>query len=239
MLHTYLSLHRFMETHKNQPRIVVVDDDRNDRLYARRALERQNYCVYEAVSGRRLREILSDYKVDLILLDLKMPGEYGLNLIPVIRQNTDAPIIIVSGIQNIADKQAGLHNGADDYITKPFYAEELQARIYANLRRYKKSFPIVQTDHVFPVGSWVLDHDIADARNKAGEPQGLTIQEFHLLSKLARAGGRTLTRADLAGHSSGRGIDIHVTRIRKKLNDPALIQTIRGLGYRIPHDTLS
>lgn len=223
-----------MEMQHNQPRIVVVDDDKSDRLYARRALEKSNYCVYEAISGQRLQEILTDYVVDLILLDLKLPGENGVNLIGAIRKRTDAPIIIVSGVQALSDKQESLHKGADDYITKPFYPEELQARIHANLRRYKNTSPPDRHVHPVSIGAWIIDADIADVRNRDGMPQGLTIHEFQLLHKLIQAHGRTLSRADLSQQESGRGVDIHVTRIRKKLNDPTLIQTVRGLGYRIP-----
>lgn len=221
-----------MQIQQEQARIVLVDDDKSDRIFARRALENQNYCVYEAISGERLQEILTNFTIDLILLDLKMPGESGLNLIPFIRKKTDAPIIIVSGLKDPTDKQLGLHQGADDYISKPFYPEELQARIYANLRRYKSSATRTKTPR--QIGPWTINHDTADLYDKDGTPQGLTAHEFELIHKLIRAEGRTLTRDALSEHIGGRGTDIHVTRIRKKLNDPDFIQTIRGVGYRIP-----
>lgn len=221
-----------MQIQQEQARIVLVDDDKSDRVFARRALEDQNYCVYEAASGERLQEILTNFSIDLILLDLKMPGESGLNLIPFIRKKTDAPIIIVSGLKNNADKQQGLHQGADDYISKPFYPEELKARIHANLRRYKSSAPRkVSTKQI---GPWTVDYNTADLYDINDTPQSLTIQEFQLIDKLIRAEGRTLTRTDLSEQTQGRGVDIHVTRIRKKLKDPDFIQTIRGVGYRIP-----
>lgn len=216
-------------------KIVVVDDDKSDRIFARRALEKQNYCIFEAMSGQRLQEILSDFSVDLILLDLKMPGENGLSLIPSIRKKTDAPIIIVSGLSSMADKQQGLHQGADDYINKPFYPEELQARIYANLRRYKS--PATPRHNVGQqIGSWTINYDVSDLFNKDGNALGLTIQEFSLIDKLIRAEGRTLKRSDLSDQLCGRSADIHVTRIRKKMKNPDFIQTIRGVGYRIPTD---
>lgn len=221
-----------MQIQQEQARIVLVDDDKSDRIFARRALENQNYCVYEAISGERLQEILTNFTIDLILLDLKMPGESGLNLIPFIRKKTDAPIIIVSGAEDLADKQKGLHQGADDYISKPFYPEELQARICANLRRYKSSPPRKNAPQ--NIGPWIMNHDTADLHDKNGNPQGLTVHEFQLINKLIRAEGRTLTRDELSDQTGGRGTDIHVTRIRKKLNDPDFIQTIRGVGYRIP-----
>lgn len=223
-----------MELQQEQAKIVVVDDDKSDRLHARRALEQQNYHVYEAISGQRLKEIMADYAIDLILLDLKMPGENGLNIITSIRKNSDVPIIIVSGLQTLSNKQTGLYNGADDYITKPFHPEELQARITANLRRYRKSAHETRALYPFSIGAWVLNPDIADICDAQGNPRGLTIQEYQLVEKLLQASGRTLSRYDLSLHSSGRGTDIHVTRIRKKLGDPDFIQTVRGLGYRIP-----
>lgn len=224
-----------MQIQQEQARIVLVDDDKSDRVFARRALENQNYCVYEAMSGERLQEILTNFTIDLILLDLKMPGESGLNLIPFIRKKTDAPIIIVSGVKDPADKRRGLHQGADDYISKPFYPEELQARIHANLRRYKSNAS--RKNSIQRIGAWTINHDTADLYDKDGIAQGLTVQEFQLIHKLIDAEGRTLTRHELSDQTGGRGTDIHVTRIRKKLNSPDFIQTIRGVGYRIPPPT--
>ncbi len=216
-----------------QPRILVVDDDKSDRLFARKALEKQDYFIFEAINGKRLTEILKEYTVDLILLDLKLPGEDGLSLISTIRHKTNAPIIIVSGLQTVSDKKISLDNGADDYITKPFFAEELQARIKANLRRYHDNRDASPSGHVIQFGEWTLNRTLFDAFHVRGHPANLTIQEFKVLERLILAQGRVLTRADLSDTPCRRGVDVQITRIRKKLglNDP--IKTVRGIGYRL------
>lgn len=216
----------------NQHTIVVVDDDKNDRLHTRQALMQSCYMVFEAVNGHRLHEILNGFPVDLILLDLRLPGEDGINLITSIRQKTDAPIIIVSGIENIAEKRDTLKSGADDYITKPFYPEELQARIEANLRRYKPSQFIDSSNELY-FGSWILDRSIFDVRDDQSIPLGLTMHEYRLLEKLILANGRTLTRDELMEYHNKRGVDVHVTRIRKKFSYSNIIITVRGAGYRL------
>ncbi len=223
----------FMELRQEQPRILLVDDDKSDRLLARRALEKQNYCIFEAMNGQRLQEILKDYSVDLILLDLMLPGESGLNLIGTIRNTTNAPIIIVSGIQNLKEKKEGLDKGADDYLTKPFFPEELQARIKANLRRYHDSRLINETPVRLSFYGWLVDATLVDVISPSGQQAGLTVHEYRLLEKLIMANGRVLTRLDLTDHPSKRGIDVQVTRLRKKLQDAgSAIKTVRGLGYR-------
>lgn len=221
-----------MNTECSQSKIVVVDDDKGDRLYTKEALENEKYVVFEAMNGHRLYEILQGFSIDLILLDLKLPEENGLSLIPHIRKKTDAPIIIVSGIHNISEKKEGLKSGADDYITKPFYPEELNARIEANLRRYKSTQnSYTQGDISF--GPWTLDRKIFDARDEKSVPLDLTVHEYQLLEKLVLANGRTLTREDLRGYNSGRGVDVHITRLRKKFSTPDIIATVRGVGYRL------
>ena len=215
-----------------QPRILVVDDDKSDRLFARKALEKQDYFIFEAINGQRLAEILKDYTVDLILLDLKLPGEDGLSLISTIRHKTNAPIIVVSGLQTISDKKISLDSGADDYITKPFFAEELQARIKANLRRYRDT-PAEHASHTkIEFGDWILDRTVFDAVNPQGMSAALTMHEFKVLERLILAQGRVLTRADLSDMPCRRGVDVQITRIRKKLGLDGLIKTVRGIGYR-------
>lgn len=222
-----------MQMRHEHPRILLVDDDKIDRLFARRALENQDYFVFEAINGQRLREILTEYTIDLILLDLMLPGESGLNLITTIRDRTNAPIIIVSGIENLNEKKEGFDKGADDYLTKPFYPEELQARIKANLRRYYDGFRANQHTVALYFDNWTMDSSLFDAVDRTGSAAGLTINEYRLLEKLVLAHGRVLSRFDLAEHPSKRGIDVHITRLRKKLGKSGdFIKTVRGIGYR-------
>lgn len=218
---------------QDNPKILLVDDDKVDRQFARHVLENQDYFVFEAMNGQRLREILNDHPIDLILLDLMLPGENGLNLISAIRDRTNAPIIIISGINGLKEKQEGLDKGADDYLTKPFYPEELQARIKANLRRYHRSTDGSVKTEKPTLDVWTVDKERFDAVSHTGTCAGLTIHEYRLLEKLVLARGRVLTRADLCEQPNKRGIDVQIARLRKKLGDSGrLIQTVRGAGYR-------
>lgn len=226
---------------QENPKILLVDDDKIDRQFARHILEQQDYFVLEAMNGQRIRQILDDHSIDLILLDLMLPGENGLNLISVIRDRTSAPIIIISGIKSVREKQEGLDKGADDYLTKPFYPEELQARIKANMRRYHSPTDHMEKTAGFCIGTWTLDGAIFDVISPSGEYGGLTLLEYRLLEKLVMANGRVLSRFDLAAQPNKRGIDVQITRIRKKLGTSGdLIKTVRGVGYRlhIPTNTV-
>lgn len=213
--------------------ILLVDDDKSDRLFARKILEDQPYIVFEAINGRRSIEVVSQQTIDLILLDLKLPGENGLDLIDGIRRHTNAPIIIVSGQCTMEYKKNGLDLGADDYITKPFYPDELRARIQASLRRYKELGSDQHTPDKIDLGTWTLDLAAMQVYGAEKNSADLTAHEFDLLKKLVLAEGRVLAREELTSHPGSRGIDVQITRIRKKLADPGVIQTVRGVGYRL------
>lgn len=225
-----------MNQPQQQDSIVLVDDDKTDRQYARSILSGHNYRIYEAINGRRMTEILETLPIDLILLDLRLPGENGLVLIERIRRQTNAPIIILSGIDNDCEKRVTLEKGADDYITKPFQPDDLCARIKASLRRYKELGIKERFNPAISIGAWELDRDNCRLVTRSGLTCPLTVQECRIIEFLARSDTRVLTRGHFGRCDSGRAIDVHITRLRKKFAlypDPPLIRTIRGIGYRL------
>lgn len=240
--------------------VLVVDDDKMIRHVVRVHLEDENIMVIEAATVKRLFDILGAYRVDLILLDLGLPDGDGMDCIAGIRAQTDAPLLIVSGDGEDAKKLQGFHLGADDYIAKPFNAEELVARVKSSLRRYKgvagtatpqqKSQGAAGDDVVF--GSWRLRRSHHQVYGCGDVSLKLTAQEFRILDGLLQRAGQVIRRDELCEivrdeynyAPSPRAIDIKVMRIRKKLDGGAggtmedIIKTMRGVGYMFNPDCL-
>jgi len=183
-------------------------------------------------------EILERRSVDVILLDLMLPGRDGFEICREIRRTSQAPIIMVTARADSHDVVAGLEAGADDYITKPFVAKELSARIRALLRRIT-TVPRQDVEvgdlRIIPQNGLVL---------KDGVPVNLTKTEFRMLSELAEVPGRVLSREELLQRvwsydyfGDARLVDVHVGRLRKKVEPdptaPTVVLTVRGLGYRL------
>ncbi len=231
--------------------VLTIDDDHDLQIVMRTYLENQGYQLMTAYSGAETLAKLDAAQPDIILLDLMLPDNDGLTLLTAIRAKTRAPVIVVSGKNETADKIVGLEMGADDYLTKPFEMRELSARIKAVLRRaadndkpanIDKEAPLAKAKRV-SFNGWTLDrqqYQLFDAANAASD---LTTGEFKLLEALVMAPNRVLSREQLfeltrAGgkfDAYDRVIDTQVARIRKKLGDdpatPALIKTVRGVGY--------
>lgn len=226
--------------------VLLVEDDKLCREALRDCLQIENFVVFEAMAAQRSMSILREHKIDIILLDLGLPDQDGIDLIPTIREITDAPIIIVSGNTSPQNKITGLRKGADDYVQKPFNFDVLTALVKANLRRSRlnPSNQNKQLENKVPVGSWTLDrtsYQIYDADQISGD---LTYQEFLILDKLVRHTNCAVKRDDLCEAireknyiPTERAIDIKISRIRKKLetNDKswATIKTIRNVGYML------
>lgn len=232
--------------------ILAVDDDQNLQTVMRHYLEQAGYVFLSALSGKELMQKLEATQPDIILLDLLLPDNDGLSLLTMIRTKTHAPVIVVSGKDEAADRIVGLEMGADDYLTKPFEMRELSARIKAVLRRSSGALSTPANDkgeqasatkaQKIKFNGWTLDraqYQLFDADNK---PADLTSGEFKLLEALVIAPNRVLSREQLfeltrQGNFDvyDRAIDIQIARIRKKLGDdpkePALIKTVRGVGY--------
>ena len=170
----------------------------------------------------------------LIVLDLMLPGTYGLDILRQLRELSDVPVLVLSARNDTADKVRALKLGADDYMTKPFWPEELVERVRARLRR-----PVMQRQNLVEVGPLQVDLQTREVRLQ-GKPVELTRVEFDLLAALARRPGAAVTRQWLAENvldpereGTERTLDVHVSRLRRKLGPDKHIETVWGIGYRL------
>lgn len=239
-----------------QHHIVVVDDDEEVRVLLQRYLSGQSLRVSAAGDGPGLRALVRGGDVDLVLLDLGLPGEDGLDVLRELRRDWHGAVIIVSGRGEAVERIVGLEIGADDYITKPFDLRELLARIRSVLRRAVSTVGTPPAGASLEGGSesrpgnspallfagFRLEPDARRLLDPAGIEVSLTSGEFDLLLALMRGAQRVLTRDQLMnalhGRDAGpfdRAIDAQVGRLRRKLGDsaerPALIKAVRGAGY--------
>ncbi len=230
---------------KRPNRVLVVDDDTRIRDLLRRFLEQEGFEVLTAEDGKSLNRVLQRETVDLIVLDLMMPGEDGLSICRRLRgANEQVPIIMLTAKGEDVDRIVGLEIGADDYMAKPFNPRELLARIHAVLRRRPVSevpgAPATEPETVH-FGPFTLDLAARTLR-KEGEALNLTTGEFAMLKSLVRHPRIALSREKLAQLSRGRGfepfdrsLDVQISRLRKMLEDdpsnPRYIQTVWGVGY--------
>jgi DNA-binding response OmpR family regulator len=220
-------------------KVMVVDDEPKIVRLARDYLEHAGFVVVEAHDGKAALATARAQKPDLVVLDLGLPELDGLDVARTLRQETNVPIVMLTGRSEESDKLVGLEIGGDDYVTKPFSPKELVARVRAVLRRTDR--PRADTETV-RVADLVLD--IPRMRVTVGDRQiELTPTEFQLVTTMAREPGRVFTRGQLldavhgvAFESYERAIDAHVKNIRHKLEpDPArprYLLTVYGVGYR-------
>ena len=215
-------------------RILLIEDDVQLGAQLVAHLERAGYAVDWWKEGCTLAE--SDAAgYSLLILDLMLPGTYGMDVLKALRAHSDLPVLILSARNDTADKVRALKLGADDYMTKPFWPEELVERVRARLRR-----PTMQRrEGLLEVGPLRLDVSARTAHVE-DRPVELTRVEWELLAALARRAGEAVTRAWLADHVLGaeregseRTLDVHVSRLRKKLGASPRIVTVWGIGYRL------
>ncbi|MBI2708961.1 MAG: response regulator transcription factor [Actinobacteria bacterium] len=224
-----------------ETRVLVVEDDRNIVDLVQANLLVRGFAVTVARSGQGVLDLVRSGEVDIVLLDLMLPGVDGFDLCRDIRAESPVGIIVVSARRGEHDKVRALNLGADDYLTKPFGIEELLARVTALLRRSRAAPPPASAAPL-SFGDVSIDLD-AQLVTKAGEPVHLTPTEFALLRELALAPGRLLTHAELLRKVWGPGYEteteytrVYVRRLRAKLEDPggpALIATEPRAGYRM------
>jgi two-component system, OmpR family, response regulator MtrA len=217
-----------------RPRILLVEDD--DRLgrQVREHLEQAGYEVIWLTDGARALEAPAD-DFQLVLLDLMLPGAYGMDVLKRYRAEADVPVLILSARQEAQDRVKALQLGADDFLTKPFWPEELLARVKARMRR-----PVLQRAGALNFGP--LDLDLVGRKVEVdGEAVTLTRVEFDLLAALAKRPGTAVPRDWLAEHvldperdGTERTLDVHVSRLRKKLGTAGRqLVTVWGIGYRL------
>ncbi len=220
--------------------ILVVDDDGHIREVVRFALERAGHHVIEAADGRAGLEAFEAHPVDVVVLDIVMPEEDGLEVCRRIRAHSDVPVLFLSSRDDEFDRVLGLEIGGDDYVTKPFSPRELVARVKAMLRRAQARADDREGD-TLRVGELRLDVGRHRVYWQDAELV-LTVTEFGLLQALMSQPGRAFTRDNLVdrawgvGHAlSDRTVDSHIRRIRKKFADLGAdpVETVYGLGYRL------
>jgi len=232
------------------PHILIVDDERDIRDPLGSYLGKNGLRITKAENAAAARAILAVHAIDLVLLDIMMPGEDGISLAGFIRATTTIPVILLTAKSEEMDRILGLEIGADDYVTKPFSPRELLARIKAVLRRTAGggASPVHAPDaEGFAFGSWILrtgERELVDAE---GVAVPLSTGEYNLLHAFVTHPKRVLTRDQLLDLSQGRelaaferSIDNHISRLRRKIeadpSDPALIKTVWGGGYMLASD---
>ncbi len=220
--------------------VLIIEDDERIRASMRLALEDEGYTVSDVESGEEALAALEGSTPDVVLIDLMLPGIDGFETCRRVRRTSTVPVIVVTARSDTHDVVAGLEAGADDYVTKPFVAKELAARIRALLRRAR---PDDESPSTFTFGDVAVERD-AGVVTRAGEEVHCTRTEFRLLCELAENAGRVLSREHLLERvwgydyfGDGRLVDVHIRRLRTKVEpDPALprhILTVRGMGYKL------
>jgi len=229
------------------PHILVVDDDDRLRELLRKYLSDNGFIVISATDAQNARAKLASLAFDLIVLDLMMPGESGLDFAADLRTTSDIPILMLTAMGESEDRIRGLEHGADDYLTKPFEPRELLLRVNNILKRVPQRSEDDDAPRIITMGAACFDLD-RGVLKVDDQPVRLTTVEVQLLKVLAERPGEPLTRDDLiertgAGADAsggGRAVDVQVTRLRRKIEaDPKLpryLQTVRGKGYVLMPD---
>lgn len=223
-------------------RILVVDDEANIRKIVGSYLRADGFEVIEAGDGRAALSAFDRTEPDLVILDVMMPGVDGIEVLRELRRRSDVYVIMLTARAEETDRVIGLSVGADDYISKPFGAKELVARVKAVLRRRREGIGVPDGKEVLRLEGLVIDTASREV-TRDGEPVTLTALEFDLLRALASAPGRVFTRRQLLERVWGwdhvgdeRIVDVHVRKLRKALGDdpavPRFIETVRGVGYK-------
>jgi DNA-binding response OmpR family regulator len=229
---------------EGEKRVLVVDDDDKLRELVIRYLSGEGFVVNGASSGQQMDRFIQDNPVDLIVLDLMLPGEDGLSIARRLRANDGMPIIMLSARSEEVDRIVGLEVGADDYLAKPFNPRELLARIRAILRRVERT--VVddaegRSAHQYRFGDFTFDR-LANSLTRGDEVIELTPGDATLLEAMVSSPNRVLSRDQLIEKLKGyerspfdRSIDVRVTRLRKKIEPnpehPQFIRTVWGKGY--------
>ncbi len=216
-----------------RPRVLLIEDDQELGQQVKTYLERAGCDTEWWQEGR---SITPDFarKLDLVVLDIMLPGRYGLDVLKELRRYSEVPVLVLSARGDTSDKVRALQLGADDYVTKPFWPEELLARVKARLRR-----PRIQETDSIEVGDLIIDRHERRAV-LAGTVLDLTPSEFGILLALANRPGAAVSRRTLVEdvldadrQGTERTLDVHVSRLRRKLGREGMIETVWGIGYRL------
>jgi two-component system, OmpR family, phosphate regulon response regulator OmpR len=222
------------------PHLLVVDDDERLRQLLQRFLSSNGFRVSVAANAADARALMKSMAFDLLILDVMMPGESGLDMAQSVRSSSSIPILMLTAKGEADDRILGLERGADDYLGKPFEPRELVLRVASLLRR---ASPPARTAHAeVRMGECIYDPGRGQLKRK-GKPVRITSSEQALLQLFAANAGRSFSRADLCarlGVALERSIDVQVTRLRRKIEEdpklPLYLQTVRGVGYVLVPD---
>jgi DNA-binding response OmpR family regulator len=226
-------------------RILVCDDEVDVREMVQEYLGKRGFKVSTAANGEELRSVMSSGGIDLIILDINMPGEDGLAVLRSLRPDDQTPVVMLTAAGEVVDRIIGLEMGADDYLGKPVDLRELEARVKAVLRRKgtgtEKTEALEKVDTA-QFGDYELNIEAARMTASDGSELPLTAMEFNLLRAFAQNKGRVLNRDQILDQAHDRSwdpfdrsIDIRISRLRRKIErnpeKPTIIRTVRGLGY--------
>ena len=239
----------------SQPHLLIVDDDEEIRSLLAKLLQSYNYSVSTAKDGDELLKTLEAEKIDLIILDIMLPGDDGLTLCGIIRKTLKTPIIMLTAAGDDTDRIIGLELGADDYMSKPFNPRELVARVKAVLRRshdtsQQADVPQYEDLSILEFAGWSLDLQGRKLVSSEDVEVDLSSGEFILLKAFAENPMQVLSRDQLLDFTQhrpagpfDRSIDVQVSRLRQKIEDnpkkPTLIKTVRGGGYLFTSKVIS
>ena len=227
---------------EHKAHILVVDDDTRLRSLLQRFLRESDFYVSVAKDAEEARELLKEYQFDLLIVDIMMPHETGLEFLKKLRQESLVPVILLTAMGETADRIAGLEIGADDYLPKPFEPKELVLRIKNILKRTPKANE--NKKQILDLGLCTYDLDKKELLTKQNQIVHITPVEQFLLSVLGENSGQVFSREKLAeilgAGQSPRSIDVQITRLRKKFEqdskNPRYLQTVRGKGYMLLSD---
>jgi two-component system aerobic respiration control protein ArcA len=228
------------------PKILIVEDEQVTRNTLKSIFEAEGYSVFEASDGEQMHQLLSENSVNLVIMDINLPGKNGLLLARELREQANVALMFLTGRDNEVDKILGLEIGADDYITKPFNPRELTIRARNLLNRSMLSKGDEEESRnveKYVFNGWVLDINSRSLVNPQGESYKLPRSEFRALLHFCENPGKIQTRADLLKKMTGRElkphdrtVDVTIRRIRKHFESvagtPEIIATIHGEGYR-------
>jgi len=228
------------------PHVLAIDDDEDMRQLIADYLGDNDLRVTAVATGADMQKVLAEHAVDVIVLDLRLAGEDGMQHAKKLRETSEIPIIIVSGRNDEADRVMGLELGADDYLTKPFSPRELLARVRAVLRRFKSAGEVTparnEKRRAYRFAGWELNLRTRRLTEPGGQRVELSNGEFNLLEAFCAAPQRVLSRDQLLSLSRlhnaevyDRSVDVQILRLRRKIeadpSQPAYIKTERGAGY--------
>ncbi len=224
--------------------ILIIDDDQKIRLLLKKFLENNGFRVSDAENTQKAKKIMETLIFDLLVIDIMMPGQNGLDFLKEIRLTNSIPSLMLTAMSNPEDRLDGLEYGADDYMTKPFEPRELLLRIQNILKRHPENFKKSGVNDNTRFGPFSFNQKSLNLY-KNNAPVYLTTSEQKLLNCFCKAPNKAFSRDDinksLGGYMETRSIDVAIARIRRKIEDdqryPIYLQTVRGIGWMLQtHD---